>query len=76
MDPKFINCTGTKCKYGLNLNTKVILDNLAYKNLCNMDITEINLDLGNNKDKIKTINNLSKLFDSYLSFNKNNKIYI
>lgn len=76
MDPKFINCTGTKSKYGLNLNTKVILDNLANKNLCNMDITEINLDLGNNKDKLKTINNLSKLFDSYIKFHKTNKIYI
>ena len=76
MDPKFISCTGTKCKYGLNFNTKVILDNLANKNLYNMDITEIYLDLGNNKDKIKTINNLSKIFHSYLSFNKIKKIYI
>ena len=76
MDPKIINCTGTKSKYGLNLNTKVILDNLSKKNLCNMDITEINFELGNNRDKMKTINNLNKLFDRYLNFNKNKKINI
>ena len=76
MDPKIINCTGTKSKYGLNMNTKLILDNLSKKNVCNMDITEINFDLGNNKDKMKTINNLSKLFDSYINFNKTNKFYI
>ena len=58
------------------MNTKLILDNLSKKNVCNMDITEINFDLGNNKDKMKTINNLSKLFDSYINFNKNKKIYI
>lgn len=75
MDPKIINCTGTKSKYGLNFNTKFILDHLSKKNICNMDITELNLELGNNKDKFKTINNLSKLFEKYLKFDKTKKIY-
>jgi arginase len=75
MDPTIINCTGTKSKYGLNLNTKIILDYLAKTNVCNIDITELNLELGNNKDKLKTIHNLSKLFESYLDFNKTNRIY-
>ena len=75
MDPTIINCTGTKSKYGLNLNTKIILDYLAKTNVCNIDITELNLELGNNKDKLKTIHNLSKLFESYLDFHKTNRIY-
>lgn len=74
MDPKIINCTGTKSKYGLNLNTKVILDYLAKKNICNIDITELNFELGNNRDKLKTIHNLSKLFEKYLHFNKRSKL--
>lgn len=74
MDPKIINCTGTKSKYGLNLNTKVILDYLEKRNICNMDITELNLELGNNKDKLKTIQNVSKLFENYLDFHKTKKI--
>ena len=74
MDPKIINCTGTKSKYGLNLNTKVILDYLKKRNICNMDITELNLELGNNKDKLKTIQNFSKLFENYLDFHKTKKI--
>jgi arginase len=75
MDPKIITCTGTKSKYGLNSNTKIILDYLEKKNICNMDITELNLELGNNKDKFKTIQNFSKLFENYLHFDKTKKIY-
>ena len=75
MDPKIINCTGTKSKYGLNLNTKIILDYLAKRNVCNIDITELNFELGNNKDKLKTIHNVSKLFESFIDFHKTNRIY-
>ena len=37
----------------INMNIKIILDNLFNYNIVNMDITEINLNLGNKRDKKK-----------------------
>ncbi len=66
MDPSIIPCTGTTFKEGLNLNIKMILDNLSTDNIVNMDLTEINFDLGNEKEKKKTVTNVLHLFDKYL----------
>jgi len=68
MDPSLIPCTGTPVKNGLRLrNTKYILDNLINKNIVNMDITELNLELGNQKEKEKSIKNTLYLFNKYLN---------
>ncbi len=51
MDPSIISSTGTPVDNGLKLpQTKFIVDKLMEKNtLINMDLTELNLDIGNNK---------------------------
>ena len=67
MDPEIIPCTGTTHGNGLNLmNTKKILDRLVHANIINMDLTEINLELGNEEEQKKTISNTLHLFDKYL----------
>ena len=69
MDPEIIPCTGTRYNNGLNLiNTKKILDKLVDTNIVNIDITEINLELGNKEESDKTISNTLHLFDKYLDY--------
>lgn len=69
MDPEIIPCTGTRYDNGLNLvNTKIILDKLFDTNIVNIDITEINLELGNKEERDKTISNTLHLFDKYLDY--------
>ena len=66
MDPSIIPCTGTRYGNGLNLiNTKKILDKLVDTNIVNIDITEINLELGNKEEREKTISNTLLLFNKY-----------
>jgi len=64
-----MKCTGTKCKDGLNIESaKYILDGLKNQNIVNMDITELNLELGSEKDQEESIYNYVKLFEGYLPF--------
>lgn len=67
MDPKVIPSTGTPVKCGLSLEEgKSLLDILLKKsNVYNVDITELNLDIGNTKDKIKSLHNTFSLFENY-----------
>ena len=54
IDPSYIPCTGTDVPNGLNIDsTKNILDNI--NNIVNIDITELNLELGNDNDKFKLL---------------------
>jgi arginase len=69
MEPSIIPCTGTRYNGGLNLiNTKRILDKLVDTNIVNIDITEINLELGDKEERKKTISNTLHLFDKYLDY--------
>ena len=68
MEPEIIPCTGTRYDGGLNLNTKKILDSLVDNNIVNIDLTEINLELGNKSDRDKTLSNTLFLFDKYLNY--------
>jgi arginase len=64
MDPKILSSTGTPVNNGLKLkNTKFIIDNLSKKNMINMDIAELNLEIG---DKKKSMKNILHLFDEFL----------
>ena len=66
MDPTIIPCTGTTFSEGLNFNVKNILDNLLFDaDIVNIDITELNFELGDENDKKKTMNNLLYLFNKY-----------
>ena len=67
IDPKFIPSTGTPVKGGLSLEEgKSLLDVLLNRSdIYNVDITELNLDIGNTKDKVKSLHNTFCLFENY-----------
>ena len=67
LDPSIIPCTGTPVKNGLQLEqTKDIIDKLLDKhNLINMDITELNLDIGNKYQQLTSLDNFLYLFDKH-----------
>jgi arginase len=67
IDPKYIPSTGTPVKNGVDLkNAITILDNLNNTNIVNMDITELNMDLGSKQDGVKSGKNTAKLFHKFL----------
>lgn len=68
IDPEYIPSTGTPVKNGVKLaNAIKILDNLNNTNIVNMDITELNTDLGSEKNGEKSIKNTELLFHKFLS---------
>lgn len=68
IDTKFIPSTGTAVKNGIELNNAInILDNLNNTNIVNMDITELNRDLGNTTDGDKSVKNTELLFHKFLN---------
>jgi len=67
MDPRIIHSTGTRVKNGLYFDeTKNILDVIKDKNIVNIDITELNLDIGNNGEKMNSLKNTLNLFEKYI----------
>jgi arginase len=69
VDPKYIPSTGTPVKNGIYMNKAIIiLDNLNNNNeIVNMDITELNMDLGKKQDGIKSGVNTEKLFHKFIN---------
>jgi arginase len=68
IDPKYIPSTGTPVKNGVELNNAIkILDGLNSKNIVNMDITELNRDLGSKTDGDKSVKNTEVLFHKFLN---------
>ena len=47
-------------------STKKVLDGLLSQNIVNMDITELNMELGTKEDQQESIYNFLKLFENYL----------
>jgi arginase len=67
IDPKYIPSTGTPVKNGIELDNAIkILDNLNNTNIVNVDITELNKDLGSKSDGIKSVKNTELLFHKFL----------
>ncbi len=67
LDPCYIPCTGTAVKEGLDLyKVKYILDNLNTDNLVNMDLTELNFELGDEQDQFKTLENTKYVLERFL----------
>jgi arginase len=68
VDPKYIPSTGTPVKNGIDLGKAItILDNLNNNSeIVNMDITELNMDLGSKQDGKKSGINTEKLFHKFL----------
>jgi arginase len=68
IDPKYIPSTGTPVKNGVKLNNAIkILDTLNNKNIVNMDITELNMDLGSKNDGKKSGKNTVVLFKKFIN---------
>ena len=66
IDPKYIPSTGTAVKNGVELNNAIkILANVS-KNIVNMDITELNMEVGSKQDGKKSGMNTVKLFKAFL----------
>tara|TARA_A100001015_G_C15026858_1_gene730981 strand:- start:1519 stop:2343 length:825 start_codon:yes stop_codon:yes gene_type:complete len=69
LDPSVLDSTGTPVIGGLSLNiAQILLDYLAFKNWVNLDITELNLNLGNRE---KSLNNLKLIINDFLKNNRN-----
>ena len=67
MDPSIIPSTGTPVKNGLKLQqTSFILNNILFYNIVNIDITELNFEIGSKKDQENSINNFLYLFSNIL----------
>jgi arginase len=68
VDPKYIPSTGTPVKNGIDMGKAItILDNLNNNSeIVNMDITELNMELGTKRDGVKSGVNTEKLFHKFL----------
>ena len=67
LDPSVIPCTGKTAKDGIRLQTaKDLMDSLNSYRILNMDLTELNLNLGDKEDKVKSLNNLFYIMERYL----------
>jgi len=67
IDISEMTSTGTPVRDGLNVeSTKKILNFLRFKNVINVDITELNLDIGDTNQKFMSLANTLYLFDKYL----------
>ena len=67
LDPYIIPSTGTPVENGLQLDKcKIIIDKLLRKNIISLDITELNIDIGNVEEKTKSVVNLTHLFKNYI----------
>lgn len=68
LDPSEMPCTGTTARRGVHVEAiKPILDKIVRRtNLVNMDITEFNLEIGDDKQREISMKNFVKLFQKYL----------
>ena len=68
IDPSEMPCTGTTAKKGIHVDAiKSVLDKIMKKtNIVNMDITEFNLEIGDDKQRETSTKNFVKLFAKYL----------
>ena len=72
MDPSLITSTGTPVAEGLFLEeTKFVLDEIKNNNIINMDIAELNLNIGSYKERKNSLLNFLYLFDNYLDVKEN-----
>ena len=69
MDPSLVYSTGTKVNDGLYLDETIrILDEINDSNLINMDLTELNLFIGDAQDKdFDSFINVRKLIEKYVN---------
>ena len=67
LDPTVIPCTGTTSENGIRLNTaRDLMNILARKKIINMDITELNLELGDKNQKMESLYNLFFILNKFI----------
>ena len=70
LDPKYMSCTGTSVGEGLELKiVKFLIDSLYlnYKDcILNIDITELNLELGTKEEQFLSLANTLSIFEKFL----------
>lgn len=65
LDPSYIMCTGTRVSDGIDLHYLLELIKFFRKDIVNVDLTELNLELASTiDDQIKSIKNFLKIIDS------------
>jgi arginase family enzyme len=69
MDKSIVPSTGTAVKGGIEMTTgKNVLEGIKkYTNVVNVDITELNMDLGSHNETAKSLKNTVELFKPFLS---------
>jgi arginase len=69
MDKSIVPSTGTAVKGGIEMSTgKNVLEGIKkYTNVVNVDITELNMDLGTHNESEKSLKNTVELFKPFLS---------
>lgn len=65
LDPNYIPCTGTPVKNGIDLNYLLELIKFFRKDLVNVDLVELNLELGSKSDQIKSLENFLKILNTF-----------
>ena len=76
LDPSVVPCTGTKVENGLySENVGSIIDMLSKRNIINIDITELNLDLGTKEEQEKSFYNVFDIMRPFLWPYSKNIIY-
>tara|TARA_Y100000389_G_C17439176_1_gene507517 strand:+ start:590 stop:1390 length:801 start_codon:yes stop_codon:yes gene_type:complete len=66
IDPTYIPSTGTSVKGGINIDSmNTIFKNINKKNIVSMDFTELNLTIGNDKEKDISLQNSLKLLNNF-----------
>ena len=68
LDPSEMPCTGTTARRGVHVEAiRPVLDKIVRRtNLVNMDITEFNLEIGDDRQREVSMKNFVKLFQKYL----------
>lgn len=65
LDPKYIPCTGTPVVNGIDMEYLLELINFFRKDLVNIDIVELNLDLGRQEEKETSLKNFLKILNNF-----------
>ena len=66
IDPKYIPSTGTPVKNGIVLKNAMAILDILQKYVVNMDITELNMDIGSKSEEQKSGKNTIRLFKHFL----------
>lgn len=67
LDPSFVPCTGTKVKNGMHpKSVSHVIDLLSKRNIINIDITELNLDLGTKEEQEQSFYNMYEVMRPFL----------